>query len=63
MLAQFVNAASLITSAVSFHNSGHQDVADIGRTFQLLSPLLGLSAIAPLASDVNSTVTAIRSMQ
>ena len=43
---------------------GHQDVADIGQAFQLLSPLLGLSiasllfAIALLASGVNSTVTA-----
>jgi len=64
MLALFVNAAILIVSAVAFHNSGHQDVADIGQAFELLSPLLGLGiasilfAVALLASGVNSTVTA-----
>jgi len=64
MLALFVNAAILIVSAVAFHNTGHQDVADIGQAFQLLSPLLGLGiasvlfAVALLASGVNSTVTA-----
>jgi manganese transport protein len=64
MLALFVNAAILIVAAVAFHDSGHEDVADIGQAFQLLSPLLGLGiasllfAIALLASGVNSTVTA-----
>ena len=64
MLALFVNAAILIVSATAFHGTGHQDVADIGQAFELLSPLLGLSiasvlfAIALLASGVNSTVTA-----
>jgi manganese transport protein len=64
MLALFVNAAILIVSAVAFHESGHQDVADIGQAFKLLSPLLGLGiastlfAVALLASGVNSTVTA-----
>jgi len=64
MLALFVNAAILIVSAVAFHNTGHQDVADIGQAFKLLSPLLGLGvasilfAVALLASGVNSTVTA-----
>ncbi|HVW93049.1 MAG TPA: Nramp family divalent metal transporter [Devosia sp.] len=64
MLALFVNAAILIVSAVAFHNSGHQDVANIGQAFRLLSPLLGLGiasilfAVALLASGVNSTVTA-----
>ena len=64
MLALFVNAAILIVSAVAFHTSGHQDIADIGQAFKLLSPLLGLGigsflfAIALLASGVNSTVTA-----
>ncbi|HTJ57369.1 MAG TPA: Nramp family divalent metal transporter [Devosiaceae bacterium] len=64
MLALFVNAAILIVAAAAFHNSGHQDVADIGQAFELLSPLLGLSiasilfAVALLASGVNSTVTA-----
>jgi manganese transport protein len=64
MLALFVNGAILIVAAVAFHNSGHQDVADIAQAFQLLSPLPGLGvasllfAIALLASGVNSTVTA-----
>jgi len=64
MLALFVNAAILIVSAVAFHNSGHRDVAEIGQAFELLSPLLGLSAasvlfaVALLASGINSTVTA-----
>lgn len=64
MLALFVNAAILIVAAVAFHTSGHQDIADIGEAFKLLSPLLGLGiasflfAIALLASGVNSTVTA-----
>ncbi|TIM95037.1 MAG: divalent metal cation transporter [Mesorhizobium sp.] len=64
MLALFVNAAILIVSAVAFHNTGHQDVAEIGQAFELLSPLLGLSiasvlfAVALLASGLNSTVTA-----
>jgi manganese transport protein len=64
MLALFVNAAILIVSAVAFHGTGHQDVAEIGQAFELLSPLLGLGiasvlfAVALLASGVNSTVTA-----
>ena len=64
MLALLVNASILIVSAVAFHNSGHQDIADIGQAFELLAPLLGLSiasilfAVALLASGVNSTVTA-----
>jgi manganese transport protein len=64
MLAMFVNAAILIVSAAAFHGTGHQDVADIGVAFELLSPLLGLGiasmlfAVALLASGINSTVTA-----
>jgi manganese transport protein len=64
VLALFVNASILIVAAVAFHNTGHQDVAEIGQAFELLSPLLGLSiasilfAIALLASGLNSTVTA-----
>ncbi len=38
MLALLVNAAILIVSAVAFHDSGHQDVADIGQAFKLLAP-------------------------
>jgi manganese transport protein len=64
MLALFVNAAILIVAAVAFHGTGHEDVAEIGQAFQLLSPLLGLGiasvlfAVALLASGLNSTVTA-----
>ncbi len=64
MLALFVNAAILIVAAVAFHGTGHQDVAEIGQAFELLSPLLGLGiasvlfAVALLASGLNSTVTA-----
>jgi manganese transport protein len=64
MLALFINAAILIVAAATFHDSGHADVAEIGRAFELLSPLLGLSiastlfAVALLASGLNSTVTA-----
>ncbi|CAM5334357.1 Nramp family divalent metal transporter [Mycolicibacterium aubagnense] len=64
MLALFVNAAILIVSAVAFHGSGNQNVAEIGQAYELLSPLLGLGiastlfAIALLASGLNSTVTA-----
>ncbi|WP_277189162.1 Nramp family divalent metal transporter [Caballeronia sp. BR00000012568055] len=63
-LALFINAAILIVAAAVFHASGHADVAEIGDAFRLLSPLLGLSiastlfAVALLASDLNSTVTA-----
>jgi manganese transport protein len=64
MLALFINAAILIVAAATFHDSGHADVAEIGKAFQLLSPLLGLGiastlfALALLASGLNSTVTA-----
>lgn len=62
-LAFFVNAAILVLSAATFHGSGHQDVADIGVAYKLLSPLLGTSlasvlfAVALLASGQNSTIT------
>lgn len=64
MLALFVNAAILIVAAAAFHGRGHEDVAEIGQAFELLSPLLGLGiastlfAVALLASGLNSTVTA-----
>ncbi|WP_321797169.1 Nramp family divalent metal transporter [Caballeronia sp. J97] len=63
-LALFVNAAILIVAAAVFHANGHDEVAEIGDAFRLLSPLLGLSiastlfAVALLASGLNSTVTA-----
>src|SRR5205807_101851 len=64
MLALFINAAILIVAAATFHDSGHADVAEISKAFELLSPLLGLGiastlfAVALLASGLNSTVTA-----
>jgi manganese transport protein len=63
MLALFINAAILILSAAVFHDSGHQDVADIKDAYMLLSPLLGaplasiLFAISLLASGQNATLT------
>ncbi len=61
--ALFINAAILIVAAATFHNSGHQDVAEIQDAYKLLSPTLGktlasgLFAIALLASGQNSTLT------
>ena len=63
MFALFINAAILIMSSATFHGTGHQDVADIGDAYQLLSPLLGsamasaLFAIALLCSGQNATLT------
>jgi manganese transport protein len=63
LFAFFINAAILILAAATFHQSGHQDVADIGDAYRLLTPLLGttiasaLFAIALLASGQNSTIT------
>ena len=63
-LALFINSAILIVSAATFHFSGNQNVAEIQDAYQLLSPLLGVSAasaifgIALLASGQSSTLTA-----
>jgi len=63
LFAFFINAAILILAAAAFHQSGHQDVADIGDAYRLLTPLLGttiastLFAVALLASGQNSTIT------
>ena len=63
LLAFFINAAILILAAATFHQTGHQDVADIGDAHKLLAPLLGttmasvLFAVALLASGQNSTIT------
>ena len=63
LFAFFINAAILILSAATFHNTGHQDVADITDAHRLLTPLLGaglagtLFAVALLASGQNSTLT------
>jgi len=63
MSALFINAAILIMAAAVFHGSGHENVADIGDAYQLLSPLLGttaasiLFAVALLCSGQNATLT------
>jgi manganese transport protein len=63
MSALFINAAILIMAAATFHGTGHQDVAEIGDAYQLLSPLLGttlasvLFAVALLCSGQNATLT------
>jgi len=63
MSALFINAAILVMAAATFHGSGHEDVADIGDAYKLLSPLLGtglasaLFAIALLCSGQNATLT------
>ncbi|HVP06703.1 MAG TPA: Nramp family divalent metal transporter [Candidatus Acidoferrum sp.] len=61
--AFFINVAILVLAAAAFHGTGHQDVADIGDAYKLLTPLLGatfastLFALALLASGQNSTLT------
>ncbi len=63
MFALFINAAILVMAAATFHGSGHEDVADIGDAYKLLSPLLGSSvasgvfALALLSSGQNATLT------
>jgi manganese transport protein len=63
LFAFFINAAILILAAATFHQTGHQDVAEIGDAYKLLTPLLGttaastLFALALLASGQNSTIT------
>jgi manganese transport protein len=63
LFAFFINAAILILAAATFHGTGHQEVADIGDAYHLLTPLLGttlastLFAVALLASGQNSTIT------
>jgi manganese transport protein len=61
--ALLVNAAILIMSAAVFHESGHQEVAEIQDAYRLLTPLLGTGAasfvfaVALLLSGQNSTLT------
>ena len=63
LFAFFINAAILILAAATFHQTGHQEVAEIGDAYRLLTPLLGttiastLFAVALLASGQNSTIT------
>ena len=61
MFALFINAAILILSAATFH--GRNEVGEIEKAHELLSPTLGvglasvLFAVALLASGQNSTLT------
>jgi manganese transport protein len=61
--AFFINAAILILSAAAFHGGPHENVADIGDAYKLLTPVLGASmasvlfGVALLASGQNSTLT------
>jgi len=63
MSALFINAAILVMAAAVFHGTAHENVADIGDAYELLSPLLGtgmasaLFAIALLCSGQNATLT------
>jgi manganese transport protein len=63
MCALFINAAILIVAAATFHSQGRHDVGEIQDAYQLLSPMLGVSAasilfaLALLASGQNSTLT------
>jgi manganese transport protein len=63
LFAFFIHAAILILASATFHTTGHQEVADIGDAYRLLTPLLGttlastLFAVALLASGQNSTIT------
>jgi manganese transport protein len=63
MSALFINSAILVMAAAAFHGTGHEDVADIGDAYKLLSPLLGtqaasiLFAVALLLSGQNATLT------
>ncbi len=63
MFALFINAAILIVAAATFYRAGHNEVAEIGEAYQLLTPLLGVTgastlfAVALLASGQSSTLT------
>jgi manganese transport protein len=62
-VALFINASILIVAAATFHVSGNTEVAEIQDAYQLLSPLLGVTAastvfaLALLASGQSSTLT------
>ncbi|MGQ9872924.1 Nramp family divalent metal transporter [Leptodesmis sp.] len=62
-LALFINAAILVVAAATFHKAGHYNVAELQDAYQLLSPLVGVSAastifgLALLASGQSSTLT------
>jgi manganese transport protein len=59
-----INSAILIVAAAAFYSNGHHQVASIETAYQLLSPVLGISAastlfaLALLAAGQSSTLTA-----
>jgi manganese transport protein len=61
--ALFVNAAILIAAGAVFHAHGLMEIADLGRAYELLDPLLGSSvaatifAVGLLAAGQSSTIT------
>ena len=61
--AFFVNAAILVLAGAVFHGTEHQDVQELQKAYELLSPLMGASvastlfAVALLASGQSSTIT------
>ena len=63
MTALFLNGAILVVAAATFHGTPHENVADIGDAYHLLTPLLGTSlastlfAVALLFSGQNATLT------
>ena len=63
LFAFFINAAILIMSAATFHNTPYGNIADINDAYKLLTPVLAaplasaIFAIALLASGQNSTLT------
>jgi manganese transport protein len=62
-LAMLVNGSLLVLAASAFHAHGTGEIAELGRAFELLAPVLGTSlaatafALALLACGLNSTVT------
>jgi manganese transport protein len=62
--ALIINASILILAAAAFHAHGQHEVAELGKAYQLIAPLLGsalaakLFAIALIACGLNSTLTA-----
>src|SRR3989449_4367105 len=47
-LALFINAAILVLGAAAFHHRGIGQIADIGRAYELLTPVLGASLASTL---------------
>ena len=69
MFAFIINASILILAAATFHKTGQTNITELGKTHELLQPLVGI-AIAPtlfgialLCCGLNSTVTATMSGQ